>query len=87
VEVGYGIVRDYQRRGYATEAVRELVATAFELPEVTCVTAETLPELTPSIGVLHKCGFRLIGEGSAAGVIRFELRRAESSARRHHGTG
>jgi RimJ/RimL family protein N-acetyltransferase len=43
------------------------------------VIAETLPELTPSIGVLGKCGFHLIGEGSEPGVIRFELTRAAYS--------
>ncbi len=77
VEVGYGIVREHQRRGYASEAVRGLLAHAFALPAVRRVIAETLPELLPSIGVLRKCGFRLIGQGSEPGVIRFELTRAE----------
>ena len=77
VEVGYGIVSDYQRRGYASEATRGLVARAFALPAVRRVIAETLPELTPSIGVLGKCGFRFIGDGSEPGVIRFELTREE----------
>jgi len=79
VEVGYGIVRDHQRRGYASEAVRGLLAHAFAVPAVRRVIAETYPELTPSIGVLGKCGFRLIGDGSEPGVIRFELTRAEYS--------
>ena len=77
VEVGYGIVGDHQRRGYASEATRGLVTRAFAHPAVRRVIAETLPELTPSIGVLHKCGFHLIGEGSEPGVIRFELTRAD----------
>jgi [ribosomal protein S5]-alanine N-acetyltransferase len=76
VEVGYGIVTDYRRRGYASEAVLALVARAFLVPGMRRVIAETLPELTPSIGVLRKCGFELIGEGSEPGVIRFELTRA-----------
>jgi RimJ/RimL family protein N-acetyltransferase len=76
VEVGYGIVTDHRRRGYASEAVRGLVARAFRVPGVRRVIAETLPELTPSIGVLRKCGFELIGDGSEPGVIRFELTRA-----------
>jgi ribosomal-protein-alanine N-acetyltransferase len=80
VEVGYGIVRDHQRQGYASEAVRGLVAHAFALPTVRRVIAETLPELIPSIGVLRKCGFRFIGNGSEPGVIRFELTRAEYTA-------
>jgi ribosomal-protein-alanine N-acetyltransferase len=81
VEVGYGIVRDHQRRGYASEAVRGLLAHAFALPTVRRIVAETFPELTPSIGVLRKCGFGLIGEGSEPGVIRFELTRVEYEAR------
>jgi RimJ/RimL family protein N-acetyltransferase len=80
VEVGYGIVTDHQRRGYASEAVRGLVARAFEVTEVRRVIAETMPELTASIGVLRKCGFELIGEGSEPGVIRFELTRAAYEA-------
>ena len=80
VEVGYGIVTDHRRHGYASEATRGLVARAFRLPEVRRVIAETLPELTPSIGVLRKCGFELIGEGSEPGVIRFELTRAAYEA-------
>jgi RimJ/RimL family protein N-acetyltransferase len=73
VEIGYSVVRDFQRRGYATETARALVSCAFEVPEVRRVIAETLPGLTPSIGVLRKCGFRFIGDGSEPGVIRYEL--------------
>ena len=79
VEVGYGIVSDQRRRGYASEVVRGLVAHAFALPQVARVIAETLPELAPSIGVLRKCGFRLTGAGSEPGVIRFELGRPEQA--------
>ena len=77
VEVGYGIVRDHQRQGYASEAVRALLEHAFAVPAVHRVIAETLPELTPSIGVLRKCGFRLVGDSPEPGVIRFEITRAE----------
>ena len=77
VEVGYGIVRDQQRRGFASEAVRGLLRHAFADPRVRVVTAETLPGLTPSIGVLAKCGFQLTGAGAEPGVIRFQLTRAE----------
>jgi RimJ/RimL family protein N-acetyltransferase len=81
VEVGYGIVSDYQRQGYGSEVVRGLLAHAFALHTVHRVIAETLPALAPSIGVLRKCGFRLIGSGSEPGVIRFQLTRPEYSAR------
>jgi len=76
VEVGYSIVTDHRRRGFATETVRALVGRAFSLPSVRRVIGETLPELTPSIGVLRKCGFRQIDGGSEPGVVCFELTRA-----------
>jgi [ribosomal protein S5]-alanine N-acetyltransferase len=76
VEVGYGIVPDHQRQGYASETVRALLEHAFAVPAVHRVIAETFPELTPSIGVLRNCGFRLVGDGSEPGVIRFEITRA-----------
>jgi RimJ/RimL family protein N-acetyltransferase len=75
VEVGYGIVADHRRRGYASEVTRALVSRAFAEPVVRRVVAETLPELTASIGVLRKCGFTLLGKGSEPGVIRFEFAR------------
>ena len=80
VEVGYGIVRDRHRRGYASEAVRGLLAHAFAESTVRRVIAETYPELTGSLGVLRTCGFSLIGDGSEPGVIRFALTRAEYAA-------
>lgn len=80
VEVGYGIVSDHRRQGYASEAVRGLLARAFAVPALKTVTAETFPELTASIGVLRTCGFRLLGAGSEPGVIRFEITRAEFGA-------
>lgn len=76
VEIGYGIVADHQRRGYASEAVRGMVRRAFEFPAVTTIVAHTLPDLAPSIGVLNKCGFLLTGPGAEEGTIRFELKRA-----------
>jgi len=75
VEVGYGIVSDQHRRGFATEATRALLARAFAVPEVREVIAETLPELIASIGVMTKCGFEHAGEGSESGVIRYRLTR------------
>ena len=72
VEIGYSILAGHRRRGLATEAVEGLKAHAFRDPRVGRVVAETLPELAPSIGVLRKTGFELVGGGSEPGVIRFE---------------
>ena len=77
VEFGYSVVTQAQGLGYATEAIKGLLSWAFEHPDVSQVIAETLPELTPSIRVLEKSGFVSTGEGSEAGLIRFELPRSE----------
>jgi RimJ/RimL family protein N-acetyltransferase len=81
VEVGYGIVPDQHRRGYASEAVGGLLAHAFAVPAVERVIGETYPSLVPSIGVLEKCGFRRIEGGSEPGVIRFQITRSEYTAK------
>jgi ribosomal-protein-alanine N-acetyltransferase len=73
VEIGYSVLDQFRRRGYASEATEALCRRAFGTPGVSAVAAETLPELVPSTGVLNRCGFTLIGEGSEPGVIRFEL--------------
>lgn len=75
VEIGYAIAAEYQRRGYATEAVRALLTQAFTHPEVTVVTATTYATLGPSIGVLRKTGFALVGGAPAGGLVRYEHRR------------
>jgi RimJ/RimL family protein N-acetyltransferase len=82
VEIGYSVLAEHRRQGYASEAVELLLARAFAEPEVRAVLAETYPELIPSIGVLDKAGFRLSGPGSEERVIRFELPR-ESYVERH----
>jgi RimJ/RimL family protein N-acetyltransferase len=73
VEVGYSIVVTQQRQGYAPEAVRGLAAWAFAHPNVRRLVAHTLPDLRPSIRVLEKCGFALVGDGVEEGTIQFEL--------------
>jgi [ribosomal protein S5]-alanine N-acetyltransferase len=75
VEIGYSILEEHRRRGFATEATLGLVARAFEQEEVGRVVTETLPELGASIRVLERAGFRLVGEGSDPGTIRFEISR------------
>ena len=53
VEVGYSVMENYQRNGFAPEAVEALVDWAFGYREVQRVIAQTLPELRPSIRVLE----------------------------------
>lgn len=57
VEIGYGLGPGHRGCGYMTEAARTLCGWALARPEVTAVTAETLPENRPSQNVLRRCGF------------------------------
>jgi ribosomal-protein-alanine N-acetyltransferase len=75
VEIGYSIMPDHQRLGYASEAAAGLIGWAFSHPEVLLVTAETLPALEASIRVLETNGFHLLGRGSEEGVIRYGIDR------------
>jgi RimJ/RimL family protein N-acetyltransferase len=62
VEIAYGIVPQYQSRGYATEAARALLDYAFGSDDVRVVRAHTLAAPNASTRVLTKCGFQLIGD-------------------------
>ena len=64
VEVGYSILPEFQRNGYATEATRGLIEWAFSQPEVDRVAAETLPKLEPSLAVMRKCSMKYAGKGA-----------------------
>ena len=79
-EIGYSVMPDQQRMGYATEAVRALLQRAFASKGVDEVIAYTYPNLTPSIGVMTKCRFVFDGPGNAIGTVRYRVRRAASAA-------
>lgn len=75
-EIGYSMLEADQRSGYCTEAVRVLVGCALQNRTVRVVVAHTLPGLTPSIRVLEKCGFVLVGDGPVEDgmrTIRYEV--------------
>jgi len=76
VEIGYSIVPECHRFGFAPEAVRALVAWAFGHAHVQRVIAHTLPTLMPSIRVLEKCGFHADGAGAEPGTLRYAMERA-----------
>jgi RimJ/RimL family protein N-acetyltransferase len=64
VEIGDSVLKVHQRCGYASEAVNAISAFTFSHPTITRVTARTLPKLTPSIAVLTKYSFRVLGTGT-----------------------
>jgi RimJ/RimL family protein N-acetyltransferase len=57
VELGYGVFALYQRQGFATAAVAELMRLAFLTKEVDEVLAQINPENVASIKVVQKLGF------------------------------
>lgn len=66
-EIGYGISKEYQNRGYATEAVAAALDWAFDRPDVAAIEAETEPENAASQRVLEKCGFVATGKTGEEG--------------------
>ncbi len=77
-EIGYTVLEQYRRQGIATEAVTALVQNAFSHRNINSVTAETLPVLAASIGVLKNCGFVFDGEGSEPGTIKYRIQKVET---------
>ena len=82
IMIGYSVLPEMQRRGYASEALEAVIAWAFARPEVRIVAGETYPHLIPSIRTMEHCGFRFAGAGSGEGIIRYELRRDEWTSAR-----
>ena len=60
VEIGYSILSQCRRRGYATEAVEALVRWAF-LYGAKSILAKTETDNAPSVSLLEKLGFNPAG--------------------------
>jgi ribosomal-protein-alanine N-acetyltransferase len=60
--LGYWIDQEHQRKGYMTEAVREVTRFAFDVLGLHRVQAAVMPHNTASLRVLEKLGFRKEGE-------------------------
>jgi RimJ/RimL family protein N-acetyltransferase len=63
----YAFFPAYQRQGYATEAVRALVAFAFDVLQLRRIVATTTYENVRSIGLMRRLGMR-IEQNSSAGL-------------------
>ncbi len=74
VEIGYSVLPQYQRRGYATEMVGALVRWSLGQTGVTRVVAETELANPASERVLANAGFAAAGHARVPGGSRFELR-------------
>lgn len=86
-EIGYSVMPECHRKGFANEACEALLDWAFSHEEVAKVIGHTLEGLTPSIGVMEKLGFIYEGEGPSEEaptpqdkVVRYGLCRSEHEA-------
>jgi [ribosomal protein S5]-alanine N-acetyltransferase len=59
--LGYWVGAPFARQGYMTEAVRAVVAHAFEELDLSRIESACLPENAASRAVLERCGFKYEG--------------------------
>lgn len=57
IDIGYGIIKEERRKGYAEEAVKEMIKWACSNKIVKEITANCLKENTSSINLLTKLNF------------------------------
>jgi ribosomal-protein-alanine N-acetyltransferase len=70
-EIGYGLLPDWQRQGFAVEAVDAMLPWLRTRREIRAFVAQTFPMLRGSIRVLEKCGFQPAGAGFEEGAVLF----------------
>ena len=57
IDIGYGIIKEERRKGYAAEAVKEIINWAFSNETLKEITANCLTENINSINLLTKSSF------------------------------
>ena len=76
-ELGYSVVPPFLNQGFATEAVRALLAWIFSDDTLGEVTARTFPDNPGSIRVLVKNGFHPPDPGEQNGIITYRITRED----------
>ena len=77
LEIGFSVIADRRRRGYATEAARAMVDWALHQPGVHSVIARCDAQNGPSIRVLERAGFMRVAE--ADGQIGWRIGRKDEA--------
>jgi RimJ/RimL family protein N-acetyltransferase len=72
VVIGYSVLPQSQRRGFASESLTAIIEWARNDPRVRKIVGFTYPHLTPSIRTMERCGLRFSGDVEE-GTIRYEL--------------
>lgn len=75
VEIGFSVVPQHRRFGYASEMVYGLLGFAFADKRIRKVIAHTAATNIPSLGVLERCGLTYVSDGEEEGTLRFEIQR------------
>jgi ribosomal-protein-alanine N-acetyltransferase len=75
IDIGYGIIKEERRKGYAEEAVKEIIQWAFSNEMVKEITANCLKENTSSINLLTK--FNFIELRTENGMIYWHLEKGK----------
>ncbi len=73
VEIGYSVVQEFERRGYATELVTALVEHACKAGRVRRIIAHTAKDNTGSARVLERAGFQVSSVDQRSGVVEYAL--------------
>lgn len=79
-EVGYVISPDHQGKGYATEAVKALIAFGFEVCELARISAVCMKGNLASLRVMEKCGMKREGVLRNAVYAKGEMKDVHLSA-------
>ena len=74
VEIGWGILQQFEGRGLITEAAQAFIQTIRATGQFTSIAAHTMPWLGASIRVMEKCGLTYVGPGEEQGSIRYSMR-------------
>jgi RimJ/RimL family protein N-acetyltransferase len=78
-EVGYSVLPDFQRHGYATEGMLAFLGFVFEDRSMETVVAQTFPSLPASIRVMEKLGMTFVGPGYEEGTILYRRERRKQA--------
>ena len=73
VEVGYDIVPEYRKQGYATEMARALIGWAFQETDIKVVTASCLDDNIGSIKVLENVSMQRLEPDE--NMLKWQLRK------------
>lgn len=72
-EIGYSVLKQFENKGFATEAIGAIVRWFVNSNPGSVITAKTGKENFPSIKVLEKNGFSCSGSENDSGLLIYSL--------------